>query len=238
MFNVILWASDGSEHADRALDSVRELAEAGSARVLAVHVKEITVGRAGGYPVQVDEEEVEHKIQAQVHDLKDAGLNASYEQLGATAGGAAHAIADAAKDAGADLIVVGTRGVPGPRRPTRVARVVGNRKPSAPGRSMDGRSWDRTSDLPRVKRVPNRGAHVRASCAPVSASSERSLAVSSGTARAVRNLLARSPNPPSEAVWAQSSGGGGIRTHEAPLGAQRFSRPPLSTAQAPRRPEG
>jgi hypothetical protein len=34
------------------------------------------------------------------------------------------------------------------------------------------------------------------------------------------------------------SGGGGIRTHEAPLGAQRFSRPPLSTAQAPRRPEG
>jgi nucleotide-binding universal stress UspA family protein len=110
MFNVILWASDGSAHADRALDSARELAEAGSARVLVVHVKEITVGRAGGYPVQVDEEEVEHKIQAQVHDLKDAGLNASYEQLGATAGGAAHAIADAAKDAGADLIVVGTRG--------------------------------------------------------------------------------------------------------------------------------
>jgi nucleotide-binding universal stress UspA family protein len=64
MFNVILWASDGSEHADRALDCTRGLAEAGSARLVAVHVKEITVGRAGGYPVQVDEEEVEHKIQA------------------------------------------------------------------------------------------------------------------------------------------------------------------------------
>ena len=68
------------------------------------------MGRGGGYPVQVDEEEVERKIQNQVKDLKDAGLDASYEQMGATAGGAAHAIADAAKDSGADLIVVGTRG--------------------------------------------------------------------------------------------------------------------------------
>lgn len=110
MFKVIVWASDGSEHADRALECARGLADEGSARLIAVHVKEISVGRAGGYPVQVDEEEVERKIQNQVKDLKDAGLVASYEQLGATAGGAAHAIADAAKDVGADLIVVGTRG--------------------------------------------------------------------------------------------------------------------------------
>jgi nucleotide-binding universal stress UspA family protein len=110
MFKVIIWASDGSEHADRALECARGLAEEGSARLLALHVKEITVGRGGGYPVQVDEEEVEQKIQAQVNDLKDAGLDASYEQLGTTAGGAAHTIADAAKDSGADLIVVGTRG--------------------------------------------------------------------------------------------------------------------------------
>jgi nucleotide-binding universal stress UspA family protein len=101
MFKVIVWASDGSEHANRALECARGLAKEGSARLIAVHVKEITVGRAGGYPVQLDEEEVERKIQDQVKDLKDAGLNASYEQLGATAGGAAHAIADAAKDVGA-----------------------------------------------------------------------------------------------------------------------------------------
>jgi nucleotide-binding universal stress UspA family protein len=60
--------------------------------------------------VQVDEEEVEQKIQGQLKDLKDAGLNVSFEEHGTTAGGAAHAIADAAKEAGADLIVVGTRG--------------------------------------------------------------------------------------------------------------------------------
>jgi nucleotide-binding universal stress UspA family protein len=110
MFQVIIWASDGSEHADRALDYARELAEANSARLVAVHVKEVTVGRAAGYPVQIDEEEIERKIQRQVKDLTDAGVDASYEQRGTTAGGAAHAIADAAKEAGTELIVVGTRG--------------------------------------------------------------------------------------------------------------------------------
>ncbi len=110
MFNVIIWGSDGSEHADRALGYARDLAEATSAHLIGVHVKEVTVGRGGGYPVQTDEETVEQKIQAQVQELKDAGLQASYEQLGAAAGGAAHAIAEAATDAGAGLIVVGTRG--------------------------------------------------------------------------------------------------------------------------------
>jgi nucleotide-binding universal stress UspA family protein len=110
MFKVIIWASDGSEHADRGLEYARGLAEASSARLIVVHVKEIMVGRGGGYPVQADEEEVEQKVQRQAKDLQDAGLNATYEHCGASSGGAAHAIADAAKAAGADLIVVGTRG--------------------------------------------------------------------------------------------------------------------------------
>ena len=110
MFKVIIWASDGSEHADRALDYAKGLAEASSAHLIAVHVNEITVGRAGGYPVQVDEEEVEQKIQRQVNDLKDAGIDANYKQCGASGGGAAHAIADAATEVGAELVVVGTRG--------------------------------------------------------------------------------------------------------------------------------
>jgi nucleotide-binding universal stress UspA family protein len=110
MFDVIIWASDGSEHADRALEYAGGLAEADGSRLIALHVKEVTLGRAGGYPVQVDEEEVEQKVQRQAHDLKDSGIDAAYEERGTTAGGAAHAIADAAKDAGAGLIVAGTRG--------------------------------------------------------------------------------------------------------------------------------
>ena len=39
-------------------------------------------------------------------------------------------------------------------------------------------------------------------------------------------------------VSAKSRGGGGIRTHGTPYGAQRFSRPPPSSARAPRRREG
>ena len=110
MFDLIVWASDGSEHADRALDYARALAEAGSGRVLAVHVNEITVGRAGGYPVDADEEETEAKIQKQVEDLRAAGIDATYRQAGAAVGGAAHAIADLAAEEKADVIVVGTRG--------------------------------------------------------------------------------------------------------------------------------
>ena len=80
MFKVIIWASDASEHADRALDYAKGLAEASSAHLIAVHVNEITVGRAGGYPVQVDEDEVEQKIKRQVNELKDAGIDAKYMQ--------------------------------------------------------------------------------------------------------------------------------------------------------------
>jgi nucleotide-binding universal stress UspA family protein len=111
MFKTIVWASDGSEHADHALDYAKEMAGANSTRLVALHVREITVGRAGGYPVQVDEDDVERKIQGQVKDLQDAGMDAVYEQRGTTTGGAAHAIADVGADLGADLIVVGTRGL-------------------------------------------------------------------------------------------------------------------------------
>jgi nucleotide-binding universal stress UspA family protein len=110
MFKTIIWASDGSEHANRGLDLARGLAEASSAKLIAVHVKEITVGRGGGYPVLVDEEEIEKQIERQAKELKEAGLDATYDQRGTTMGGAAHAIADAATETGADLIVVGTRG--------------------------------------------------------------------------------------------------------------------------------
>jgi nucleotide-binding universal stress UspA family protein len=110
MFKVIIWASDGSEHADRALEYAKGLAEASSAKLIATHVREITSGRAAGYPVQFDEDEIERKIHDQAKALSDSGIEAEYDQPGAVVGGAAHAIADLAASKGADLIVVGTRG--------------------------------------------------------------------------------------------------------------------------------
>lgn len=110
MFDVIVWATDGSANADLALDYVKKLAEGGQSRVVAVHVKEVIVGRGAG-PVHLNEDELQQKIQGQVNDLKQAGIDASLQAHPAPAGHAAHITADSAKQAGADLIVVGTRGL-------------------------------------------------------------------------------------------------------------------------------
>jgi nucleotide-binding universal stress UspA family protein len=109
MFDVIVWATDGSANADLALDYVRKLAEGGQSRVVAVHVAEFIVGRGAG-PVHLDEDELQQKIRGQVNELKQAGIDASLQAYPAVAGNTAHITADSAKEAGADLIVVGTRG--------------------------------------------------------------------------------------------------------------------------------
>ena len=99
MFDVIVWATDGSANADLALDYVKKLAEGGQSRVVAVHVRELRVGRGAG-PVHLDEDELQQKIRGQVNDLKQAGIDASLQAYPAPAGNAAHITADSAKEAG------------------------------------------------------------------------------------------------------------------------------------------
>jgi nucleotide-binding universal stress UspA family protein len=110
MYQVILWATDGSENSDAALEHVKQLSEAGGSRVVAAHVKEMTVGRAAGYTARVDEEEIEQRIRNQVDELEASGMQIELRLASASAGGAAHALDDLAREVGADLIVVGTRG--------------------------------------------------------------------------------------------------------------------------------
>jgi nucleotide-binding universal stress UspA family protein len=110
MFNTIVWATDGSEAADRALPYVKALAAGGHATVLVVHAEEIMIGRASGYTVYADEQELEEKIRGQVAEARDEGLDATFKLVRRNATGAARMIADVARDAGADVIVVGTRG--------------------------------------------------------------------------------------------------------------------------------
>jgi nucleotide-binding universal stress UspA family protein len=110
MFKTILWATDGSETADRALPYAKALAE-GDGKLVAVHCRELIIGgRGGGYPVLADEDELEAKIHRQVEELRAEGLDASEQVITAAGAGSAHVIADAARESGADLIVVGTRG--------------------------------------------------------------------------------------------------------------------------------
>jgi nucleotide-binding universal stress UspA family protein len=110
MFRTIIWATDGSDNSDRALGFAKELAQESACSLVAVHSKELLIGRAGGFPLRADEEDVETKISRQVEELKDVGIDARTLFTGGRAGHAAHSIAEAADSLGADLIVVGTRG--------------------------------------------------------------------------------------------------------------------------------
>ena len=111
MYNKIIWATDGSAASDAALPQVRELAAANGTAVVVLHCDESFVGpRAYGLEVNVDEPEVQEKIKKQAEELKGEGFDVTTEFVSGHSGIAAHAIAEAAKKDGADLIVVGTRG--------------------------------------------------------------------------------------------------------------------------------
>jgi nucleotide-binding universal stress UspA family protein len=111
MLKAIIWATDGSEAADRALQFAKELATGEGRSLVVVHGKEHFVGgRGSGYPVLADEDELEAKIRAQVDQLREEGIDATFQLVSGAAGRAAHLIVDAAREVGADVIVVGTRG--------------------------------------------------------------------------------------------------------------------------------
>jgi nucleotide-binding universal stress UspA family protein len=112
LFKKIIWATDGSEAADRALPHAKTLAAEAGAPVVVVYCEEFTLpGKGGGsLPVHANESEVQAKVERQVAELSAGGVPATLESARSQVGGAAHAIADVALREDADLIVVGTRG--------------------------------------------------------------------------------------------------------------------------------
>jgi nucleotide-binding universal stress UspA family protein len=110
MFGTIVWATDGSELADRALPLVTELAGVHGARILAVHANEIVSGRLSGAPLVADQEELQSKIERQVAELRKSGLSAELTVVGRARTAMAELIVEVAKNVDAGLIVVGTHG--------------------------------------------------------------------------------------------------------------------------------
>jgi nucleotide-binding universal stress UspA family protein len=111
MFKKIVWATDGSEDADRALPYAKELATRDGAELVVLHVLEtFTAHHAAGLPVHPDEADLKAKVERQAAELSDAGFAVELEIFPARAPHAAHVIADAAEGAGADLIVAAARG--------------------------------------------------------------------------------------------------------------------------------
>ena len=109
MFETIVWATDGSELADGALEHVVELAREHHSKIVAVHANELVVGRYGGAPLSADEPQVREKIAQQVEELQAAGFHAELEMRSGSHD-VATLVARAADDVDADLIVVGTHG--------------------------------------------------------------------------------------------------------------------------------
>ena len=110
MFKTIIWATDGSEAADAALPYAKGLAEGEGRSLVVVHSKELLHGRAGGWPVYANEDELQAKIRRQADELRSQGLDVTLRIETVGAPGAAHMIADVARGFGAEVIVVGTRG--------------------------------------------------------------------------------------------------------------------------------
>jgi nucleotide-binding universal stress UspA family protein len=112
MFSRVVWATDGSEGADRALEYAKTLVTSSRGRLLAVHAEEHFHGTGGrSHPVLAGEEELKAKIRSQVAELRAEGLDVELEITRGHPGRTAHAIAEHAREYGADLIVVGTRGL-------------------------------------------------------------------------------------------------------------------------------
>ncbi len=110
MFDKILLAVDGSEHSDRAVEAVTTLAAGGGTEVLVLHLQELGIaGRAGPVPLEQHSEAADlvNKVTSQ---LKEAGVNARGEARSALTSDVAPEIIASAKEFGAKLIVMGTRG--------------------------------------------------------------------------------------------------------------------------------
>jgi nucleotide-binding universal stress UspA family protein len=110
MFKTIVLGLDGSPEAERALPYAVELAEKDGGRIVAVHVRELLIGRAGGQTLVANEDEVLAQVRQQVDEVAAQGVKIALQVVTSTAGGPAHILAAAARKEQADVIVVGTRG--------------------------------------------------------------------------------------------------------------------------------
>jgi nucleotide-binding universal stress UspA family protein len=110
VFKVVLIATDGSAAGDLAVSFAKDLAVDQKSRLVVVHVDELMPGHGGAHHAQILEPEIQARIKEQVSGLQADGLDAQYEVYQVGPSGPAHAIADAAAAAGADLIVLGSVG--------------------------------------------------------------------------------------------------------------------------------
>ena len=113
----ILVPVDFSSHSTKAMETAVEFAKAFSAEVHLLHAYSLPVGVVGPYDYQIPaniigemRDSAARRIDEEVKKVSDLGVTASGM---ITEGVPAQAIVDAAEQIGADLIVMGTRGLTG-----------------------------------------------------------------------------------------------------------------------------
>ena len=109
MFKTVIWATNGSEGADAALQQALELAKLSGGRIVAVHCDHRLHGRAAAYPALADEEDIQVELRRKVDELKSDGLDIELV-IRRSHLDAADVVASIAAELGGDVIVCGTRG--------------------------------------------------------------------------------------------------------------------------------
>ena len=110
MFKKILVAIDGSGYSRQALPAALEVAKKFESAVFVVHVFEHDRGRAAAFTIGTPAEAT-RLIGDAVKLVRDAGLTAAGEVHDRAVGHVAIDIVETARAIGADLIVMGTRGL-------------------------------------------------------------------------------------------------------------------------------
>ena len=110
MFKNIVVGVDGSPSSEHALAVAVQLAKESSSHLTLAHVTELIPGRAAG-TVHLGEDELVQQLRDRADALTRDGLPGTEFKVARTmTGGPAHAMAEIATEANADLIVTGTRG--------------------------------------------------------------------------------------------------------------------------------
>ena len=112
MYDHILLAVDHSEQSDRAVLAARDLAKLSGGTVQLLHVRErqVVVGKGGGSFDLEDNEEAQAIVDQHVAVLEQAGVPFTTNIIHSEVGHVGREIVEAAKEAAADIVVMGSHG--------------------------------------------------------------------------------------------------------------------------------